>query len=205
MPLKTPFLISSQVFYGMGGGSLRFPWWYTTWKKHGKPLKRIRFWNPRENMDPKLHNLAVLCYTYCLCIYIYTYMHNVEIITLKHIARHRAISATHFPEMNSFVSTPVVIYPYKPSFDGLFTFIKRMTRWTNFRFSSYPDQTFKAARCSWVLQMPMAKNWQEKSWVSHPTQYLCFPPFLVDAVGSCKVCLTRAPHGFPSWVPAMVS
>ena len=55
-------------------------------------------------------------------------MHNVKIITLKHIARHRAISATHFPEMNSFVSTPVVIYPYKPSFDGLFTFIKRMTR-----------------------------------------------------------------------------
>ena len=66
---------------------------------------------------------------------------------------------TQFPGINSFVSKPVVIYPHKPSFDGLYSLINHMTQWTNFRSSSYPQQTFKAARCWWVLQMAMAKNW----------------------------------------------
>ena len=98
-------------------------------KKTWEAFEKGPVLEPKRKHGPKITQFgSSLLHILPMYIYIYTYMHNVKIITLKHIARHRAISATHFPEMNSFVSTPVVIYPYKPSFDGLFTFIKRMTR-----------------------------------------------------------------------------
>ncbi len=34
---------------------------------------------------------------------------------------------------------------------------------------------------------------REETWVFHPTGHLCFPPFLVDAVGSRKVCVYPCP------------
>ena len=112
-------------------------------KKTWEAFEKGPVLEPKRKHGPKITQFG-RSLLHVLPIYIHTYM-NVKIITLKHIARHRAISA-----MNSFVSTSVVTYTYKPSFDGLFTFIKRIgSAVTQIKLSRLLD-VHEFYRCRWL-------------------------------------------------------